>query len=83
MTMSPNTKSTEGFSLATERLRTQNTSSDPDTTASDLQARLFEHEIYLLPGTFFHWDEPARGEEFVRIASGRPQSTVNASPAVV
>jgi aspartate/methionine/tyrosine aminotransferase len=45
--------------------------SDPDTTASDLQAHLFEHEIYLLPGTFFHWDEPERGEEFVRIALAR------------
>lgn len=43
----------------------------PGVTASDLQAFLFEHEIYLLPGTFFHWDEPARGEEYVRIALAR------------
>lgn len=42
-----------------------------DVTASQLQERLFENEIYVLPGTFFYWDEPARGERYVRIALAR------------
>jgi aspartate/methionine/tyrosine aminotransferase len=44
---------------------------DESTTATGLQAHLVEHEIYLLPGTFFHWDAPERGERFVRIALAR------------
>ena len=57
--------------------------SDADVTATDLQAHLFEHEIYLLPGTFFHWDSPQRGERFVRIAlARRPEVFADAMAAM-
>jgi aspartate/methionine/tyrosine aminotransferase len=56
---------------------------DPSVTASDLQAFLFEHEIYLLPGTFFHWDEPERGERFVRIALARRPDEFTAAMAAM
>jgi aspartate/methionine/tyrosine aminotransferase len=44
---------------------------NPNITATDLQAFLFAHEIYVLPGTFFYWDEPERGERYVRVALAR------------
>lgn len=57
--------------------------SKPDVSASDLQAYLFEHEIYLLPGTFFHWDSPERGERYVRIAlARRPEEFAGAMAAM-
>ena len=40
-------------------------------TATQLQATMLEHEVYVLPGTFFYWNEPSRGERFVRIALAR------------
>ncbi|MGH3761438.1 aminotransferase class I/II-fold pyridoxal phosphate-dependent enzyme [Actinophytocola sp.] len=54
-----------------------------DVTATDLQAYLFEHEIYLLPGTYFHWDSPERGERYVRIAlARRPDQFADAMAAM-
>lgn len=41
-------------------------------TASDVHARLLEAEVYVLPGTYFYWDNPGRGERYVRIALARP-----------
>jgi aspartate/methionine/tyrosine aminotransferase len=43
----------------------------PGLTATDLQSRLFEDEVYTLPGTYFYWDDPARGERYLRIALAR------------
>lgn len=40
-------------------------------TATDLQAVLFEEEVYVLPGTFFYWNTPEQGERFVRLALAR------------
>ncbi len=40
-------------------------------TASALQAELYDSEVYILPGTFFYWNEPVRGERFVRLALAR------------
>lgn len=40
-------------------------------TATQLQVTMLEHEVYVLPGTFFYWNEPERGERFVRIALAR------------
>jgi aspartate/methionine/tyrosine aminotransferase len=43
-----------------------------DLTASELQARLLaDEEIYLLPGTYFYWNDPDRGERYVRLALAR------------
>ncbi|MFI5637908.1 aminotransferase class I/II-fold pyridoxal phosphate-dependent enzyme [Streptomyces goshikiensis] len=42
-----------------------------DLTATELQAVLFDEEVYVLPGTFFYWDTPARGERYVRLALAR------------
>lgn len=43
----------------------------PDLTATELQRILHGHGIYVLPGTYFYWNEPARGERFVRMALAR------------
>jgi aspartate/methionine/tyrosine aminotransferase len=42
-----------------------------NVTATELQAVLFDEEIYVLPGTFFYWDNPERGERYVRLALAR------------
>jgi len=43
-----------------------------DLTASELQARLLaDEEIYVLPGTYFYWNDPDRGERYVRLALAR------------
>ncbi|WP_159944074.1 MULTISPECIES: aspartate/tyrosine/aromatic aminotransferase [unclassified Nocardiopsis] len=41
------------------------------TSAEELQAELPQEEVYVLPGTYFYWNNPARGERFVRIALAR------------
>jgi aspartate/methionine/tyrosine aminotransferase len=43
----------------------------PDLTATELQRILHGRGIYVLPGTYFYWNEPARGERFVRMALAR------------
>jgi aspartate/methionine/tyrosine aminotransferase len=42
-----------------------------DVTASELQAVLFDEEVYVLPGTFFYWNSPERGERYIRLALAR------------
>ncbi|MEI7030259.1 aminotransferase class I/II-fold pyridoxal phosphate-dependent enzyme [Streptomyces pratensis] len=40
-------------------------------TATALQSVLFDEEVYVLPGTFFYWNTPAKGERYVRLALAR------------
>ncbi|MDA2803213.1 aminotransferase class I/II-fold pyridoxal phosphate-dependent enzyme [Nocardiopsis suaedae] len=40
-------------------------------TASRLQDELLADEVYVLPGTYFYWSAPERGERFVRVALAR------------
>ncbi|MGB6162095.1 MAG: aminotransferase class I/II-fold pyridoxal phosphate-dependent enzyme [Pseudonocardiaceae bacterium] len=42
-----------------------------EITATQLQVRLLEHEIYVLPGTYFYWDSPSKGERYIRVALAR------------
>ncbi len=44
---------------------------DASVRATDLQRHLAQHEVYVLPGTFFFWNEPERGESYVRLALAR------------
>ncbi|MFI1801642.1 pyridoxal phosphate-dependent aminotransferase [Streptomyces sp. NPDC020379] len=44
---------------------------DADIKATDLQRHLARHEVYVLPGTYFFWNEPERGESYVRLALAR------------
>ncbi|MEU5428885.1 pyridoxal phosphate-dependent aminotransferase [Streptomyces olivoreticuli] len=44
---------------------------DGNVKATDLQRHLAQHEVYVLPGTFFFWNEPERGESYVRLALAR------------
>jgi aspartate/methionine/tyrosine aminotransferase len=44
---------------------------DPDLTATRLQQILQESDVYVLPGTYFYWNQPARGERYVRLALAR------------
>ncbi|WP_245614078.1 aminotransferase class I/II-fold pyridoxal phosphate-dependent enzyme [Actinokineospora inagensis] len=43
----------------------------PLFSATRLQGLLAADELYLLPGRYFHWSEPSRGEEYVRLALAR------------
>ncbi|MBP2329643.1 aspartate/methionine/tyrosine aminotransferase [Kibdelosporangium banguiense] len=55
----------------------------PGLTATQLQAKLFENEIYVLPGTYFYWDDKEKGEEYVRIAlARRPEEFADAMTAM-
>lgn len=44
---------------------------DPDLSATELQRRLLKEEIYVLPGTYFYWNQPQMGDSYVRIALAR------------
>ncbi|MGW0538513.1 pyridoxal phosphate-dependent aminotransferase [Streptomyces sp. NPDC003032] len=44
---------------------------DDTIKATELQAHLTQYEVYVLPGTYFYWNEPERGERYVRIALAR------------
>ncbi|MEV6671186.1 aminotransferase class I/II-fold pyridoxal phosphate-dependent enzyme [Streptomyces sp. NPDC051162] len=44
---------------------------DGTVRATDLQRHLAQHEVYVLPGTYFFWNEPERGESYVRLALAR------------
>jgi aspartate/methionine/tyrosine aminotransferase len=52
-------------------------------TASDVHARLLEAEVYVLPGNYFYWDNPGRGERYVRIALARPPEQFAAAVRVI
>lgn len=40
-------------------------------TADALQAYLLTHEIYVLPGKYFYWSQPERGQKYIRLALAR------------
>ncbi|MDR7273623.1 aminotransferase class I/II-fold pyridoxal phosphate-dependent enzyme [Catenuloplanes atrovinosus] len=44
---------------------------DPRLAATPLHERLAAADVYALPGTYFYWASPARGERFLRIALAR------------
>ncbi|MFF3109205.1 aminotransferase class I/II-fold pyridoxal phosphate-dependent enzyme [Kitasatospora sp. NPDC057904] len=48
------------FRIASDRL-----------TATELQHLLREEDVYVLPGTYFHWHAPGAGDGFIRIALAR------------
>lgn len=44
---------------------------DPNLTATELQRILCTGGVYVLPGTYFFWHNPAQGERYIRIALAR------------
>lgn len=44
---------------------------NPNLTATELQKILYEGGVYVLPGTYFFWCNPERGERYIRIALAR------------
>lgn len=40
-------------------------------TATELQREMLAEEVYILPGTYFYWSDPPRGERYVRLALAR------------
>ncbi|MGK4585050.1 pyridoxal phosphate-dependent aminotransferase [Kitasatospora sp. HPMI-4] len=52
-------------------------------TADDVHAELLAAEVYVLPGTYFYWDNPGRGERYVRIALARPPEQFAAAVRVI
>lgn len=45
----------------------------PDLDADQLQQYLLQHKIYVLPGKYFYWKHPERGQRFIRVALARKQ----------
>jgi aspartate/methionine/tyrosine aminotransferase len=43
----------------------------PELTATELQRLLGDKGVYVLPGRYFYWSQPSRGESHVRIALAR------------
>jgi aspartate/methionine/tyrosine aminotransferase len=43
----------------------------PELTASELQRELRAEGVYVLPGRYFYWSQPGRGEPYVRMALAR------------
>lgn len=43
----------------------------PGLGAPELQQRLLDEDIYVLPGTYFFWNQPEAGERYIRIALAR------------
>ncbi|MEU5425654.1 pyridoxal phosphate-dependent aminotransferase [Streptomyces olivoreticuli] len=43
----------------------------PELTATELQRELTADGLYLLPGRYFYWSEPGKGESYLRIALAR------------
>lgn len=43
----------------------------PTLTATELQRDLTSDGLYLLPGRYFYWSEPGKGERYLRIALAR------------
>jgi aspartate/methionine/tyrosine aminotransferase len=43
----------------------------PDMTATQLQQKLVEHNVYVLPGTYFYWNRPELGDRHIRLALAR------------
>jgi len=44
---------------------------DSSIRATDLQKAILQEGVYVLPGTYFYWCEPERGDHFIRIALAR------------
>lgn len=43
----------------------------PELTATELQRELRGEGVYVLPGRFFFWNEPGKGEPYIRMALAR------------
>jgi aspartate/methionine/tyrosine aminotransferase len=55
----------------------------PDLNATELQRRLLDGDVYVLPGTYFYWNQPEVGERYIRIAlARRPEMFVAAMGAM-
>ncbi|MFC3149673.1 hypothetical protein ACFOEK_01380 [Litoribrevibacter euphylliae] len=44
---------------------------DPEINADQLQETLRAHNVYVLPGKYFYWAHPERGQRYIRIALAR------------
>lgn len=44
---------------------------DPAVTADELQRYLQTHQLYVLPGKYFYWHRPERGQSYIRLALAR------------
>lgn len=55
----------------------------PELTATTLHQILLDQDVYVLPGTYFFWHEPERGERFIRIALAREPRVFAAAVARV
>jgi len=45
---------------------------NPNIKATDLQKKIYEKaKVYVLPGTYFFWDNPEKGERYIRLALAR------------
>jgi len=43
----------------------------PQLSADDLQAYLLQFDVYVLPGKYFYWSQPHKGQRYIRLALAR------------
>jgi aspartate/methionine/tyrosine aminotransferase len=53
------------------------------TNATGLQKMLHDEDIYVLPGTYFYWNQPEFGEQYIRIALARQPEMFSAAVEAV
>ncbi len=55
-----------------------------ELTASELQSTILANEgVYVLPGRYFYWSQPDKGERFIRIALARDPEMFSSAIAAV
>ena len=42
-----------------------------DVSADELQAYLTDYDVYVLPGKYFYWSAPQKGQKYIRLALAR------------
>ena len=42
-----------------------------DLSADELQAYLTDYDVYVLPGKYFYWSAPPKGQKYIRLALAR------------
>jgi len=52
---------------------------DPKLNAAEVQRRALSQNVYVLPGTYFHWSRHSVGERYIRIALAREPAIFRAA----
>ncbi|EGH24165.1 hypothetical protein PSYMO_22928, partial [Pseudomonas amygdali pv. mori str. 301020] len=51
--------------------------------ADELQAYLLQWDVYVLPGKYFYWSQPEKGQRYIRLALARKPEEFAAAVQVI